>query len=316
MKRLVMLLVLLLPSVSRGSDYVLASDGYYWLDSVAYTRTYVNGHSYYSGGRCYWSPGYYSYSKVVINKPATNPNDWRQEIAKAARERLEHQNFLESLKFAGLDAPRTAVNYGVGGYGSLQIGNYGVSGNTIYGTQQSLISLSDVYNSGDLATFYQQASRLAENAQSLAGQANLSFSDRLAQYQAGQAKVAEIVALGQLLQSMRTQSATKTEAKLEFKFNKDGKLEVLPEPKVEDGDVFKKWNTSAQRCSNCHFGVRENIKGGFDISTFPRMTRDQQMAVIGRLMLPKSDPKHMPKDGTPLSAAELKFWLDMVANKE
>lgn len=309
-----MLVLLMLASFVRANGYVLQSDGYYYNAGVAYSRSYVAGYYYYSGGCKYWQPGYYNYSAVQVVKPAANPNDWRQEIAKAARERLEHQNFLESLRFAGLDA-KPGLASGYNAYGSLQIGNYGVSGSTLYG--YSLSTLADLYGKDDIAALFQQAARLTENAQGLAGQANQGFNERLGQESASRARVAEIVALGQLLGQMR---ASKTEAKLEFKIGPDGKPELLPPP--QEGDVFKRWNAQAQQCAQCHFGAdKANLKAGFDISTWPGLPSEKKMEYTIKHLLTKDPAKMMPrtadnKPGTPIPEKDvLDLWL-RVGNKQ
>lgn len=308
-------LLLAVPVSSRADDYVQGADGFFYLNGVAYTRTFVNGYYYIERGCRYWYPGSYSYTKVV-KTAATNPNDWRQEIAKAARERLEHQNFLESLRFAGLNAP--AQPNVLGGYGSSHsIGTYGAQGNTVYG--YSLNSIADLYGSTDLNALYLQAARLVQGAQSLAGQGSADFAGLVNAEGANRARVAEIIAKGQAaekaLQALNG-PPVKVEQKTQFTFRigADGKPVIeesdpVVAPRV---DVFKTWNGQAQVCAQCHFGDKAALKGGFDISSWPSLPMSKKLEYVQTRLLSKDPAKIMPPPGKGPSLKEsdvIDYWL-------
>lgn len=309
----------------NAADFQLASDGYYYSAGIPHTRSWVNGYYYIQNGCRYWQPGYWDYAKVEVTiKPAANPNDWRTEIAKATKERLEHQNFLESLKFAGLDAPATAYRgLSLHGYGSVQLGQYGVNGNTLYG--YSLQSLSDVYGSSDfLGVGLQQYNRSLDKLGDLHGQSLAGLGQLLSSEGANRAKVADIIAVGQLLQTLR-QSDKPAASKSEFHFRvgPDGKAEVIPAPDTSvKPDVYKAWQAQAQdQCASCHFGARESLKGGFDIASWPGLPVAKKMELASKHLLTKNPADLMPRDkdnkpGKPLKESDvLDLWLKVSNNK-
>lgn len=287
----------------HADDHVQGSDGFFYLNGVAHSRTFVAGHYYYSNGCRYWSPGYYNYVRV---EKAAAPADWRAKLLDIKKEQVEQQNYLDSLKFLGLDSP--SYNR-LSGYGSLQIGNYGANGSTVYG--YSLASLADIYGKEDLAALFQQAARLTENAQSLAGQAHTGFDARMAQRLSGAENVAKVLAATELLKSL--QSGNQASAKFEFRVDQ-GKAELLPEPK--GGSVFERWNAQAQQCAACHFGAgKADLKGGFDISTWPGLSTEKKMEYAIKYLLTKDETKRMPRtaDGKPGPAIKeedvIALWL-------
>lgn len=318
MKRLCLFALLFIPSLSTASEYVLGTDGLYYWEGVPYSRTFVAGYYAVDHRGCRtWVPGYYSYAKVVVAaKAATNPNDWRQQLLKIKQEQVEHQNYLDSLRFLGLDAPQKQIT-SLYGQASVQVGNYGVNGTTIYG----LSSLNDVYGSDFLGIGLQQYNRGLDRVQDLHGSALAGLGQLLSTEGANRARVAEIVAVGQLLQSLRQEGKLEAKSEFKFKLTPEGKAELIPvEPKQ---DVFKEWNKQAnEKCASCHFGDRASLKGGFDISTWPGLPASKKMDIAVKYLLTTDQTKIMPrtsdgKPGTPISERDvMDIWMRVTSNKQ
>ncbi len=340
MKKLTIILaVLVLAGQACATDYQY-SGGYYWNGNYAYNRVLVQQPGYYYGG-CYY-PGsaqyQYNYSHTyqapaqTYTAPAAT--DWRTELLKVASKRdayeqklrasmIEHQQYMEAVKALGLPQyaaplymPGAGAAYNL--QGSLQLSTAGVNGNTVYGYSYS--NLRDLYGSGDLATLYQQAARLAENSQKLSGQATGDFSALIGQEGQNRAKVAEILAKGQAIQEMlRAMEGTKGAETKTFTFKlttgADGKvqMEKVPEPGVAPEASRKAWEQSAiNNCVACHAGGKK--EGKFDVTQYPAMSPEEKRGVIARLVT-MDETKRMPraeggKAGKPLSQAELKLWLE------
>lgn len=200
------------------------------------------------------------------------------------------------------------------------MGNYGASGNTLYGFKAS----ADLYGSTDLNSLYQQASRLALHGQDLGGQATQGFQALASQAGANAAAVAEIQSKGQALlgaiqaagQAIRPEPrGTGTVTTYSYGTAKSapvgtpasGKPGVgLPAPEAPGVDLEKQYVALVEaKCAACHVG--DKAKGKFDLN---KMTPEQRLTAIDRIT--SEDPKLlMPRDaadetkpGTPLTAGE------------
>lgn len=334
--------------VNSDGYWVYPGNHYYWKGNDAYARVQVAG--YYSYGH-YYPPTYryqfsHTYRTPAYTAPATPEVGWRTKLLDiaAARDKaeakirfsaFEQQYYLEALNALGLKGnfhwngygqspPYPLYHYGAYGpaYGNLQLSTAGAQGQTVYG--YSYNSIASLYGDANLNTLFQQAGRLTENAQKLAGQATTDFSALVGQEGGNRAKIAEILAKGQavreFLQAIQG-SASKTETRImSFKVGPDGnggiKAEKVDPPQIQPmppvdggngGDTRAAWQAHASaKCGSCHSGKR--IEGGFEWRNYPAMSVEQKLVVVGRLL--HTDPgKRMPKDGPPLTVEEKRLWL-------
>lgn len=334
-----LLVLMFVVGVAPATDYVYR-DGYYWYSGRAYTRTLYQYPGYWSYGVYYPGAYYYQYYEVpVVTKTETrvtyNDPGWRTKLLELAAQRdkfegeirkgaHEQQYFMEAVQGLGLQGNFRWNGYGAaapysyggyGGYGSGYIQSYGASGSTKYGYTYN--SLSQLYGDGDLSQLYQAANQLAQNAQRLGGDATAGFSALAGQEGANRARVAEIIAKGQMaqqiLQALDAGPVTETRG-FSFKFNQKGVLERAEtgvDPKVK-GDLAERWKALAEsRCAACHTGA--NKKGGFDVSVYPTMPPEEKQKVWLRLVS-EDEKRVMPRDadghaGKRLTADEFRLWV-------
>lgn len=303
-------------------------DSYYWRGNDAYTRSLVTQPGYYQNGYYYAPQSYYQYSYHHTYKEAALPKytdpDWRSKLldlaaardkaeAKIRQNAFEQQYFREAVEALGLQG-----NFRWNGYGQAPPyadSGYGQStysgGSTVYG--YSVSKITDLYGDASLSVLYQQASRLAENAQRMGAQATTEFQGLVTQEGTNRARVAEILARGQAAQEA-LRAAEGSSARI---VEKSSSVKVVPKgqvpfmPPVTDA-MPPEWAPHAQeQCGSCHMGAEK--KGGFDLSDFPTMSAEQRLSVVARLIT--SDPaKMMPRstDGGPghrLTAEQLRLWI-------
>lgn len=317
---ILLVMLLLAPNPLSGTEYTLHSDGYYYSSGVPYSRTWVGGYYYWHGGYRYYQDGYYQYTPVKIVEKTTEklvPLDWRTKLLELRKEQIEQQNYVDSIKFLGLENPyKYPLPLGVYGHSVSVIGTYGVQGSTFYGVQPSLNSLTDLYGTADPNVNWQQLARILEGTQSLLGQGTKDFGDLLGRDTDNRARIAEIVAKGQALDRVLRDSP-KTETKqFNFKIGQDGKiekntLELLPSPK---GDIYQRWSAQAQGCANCHFGDKKS--GGFDIASWPGLPKAKKLEYAANRLLTNDPDKLMTptktasNPGQPIPEADvLSLWL-------
>lgn len=343
--------------VNTDGYYVYTGDSYYWNGNNAYTRYWVSTPGYYCGS--YYPSGYYRYTyhhahvasvyTTPVYSPTVNYTDpgWRSKLLDiaAARDKAEAQirknafeqaYFKEAVQTLGLTGNFRWDSYGVsppysyspipsvpyGSYGSLQYSSAGVNGSTLYG--QTYNSIASVYGDANLSQLYQQANRLAENAQKLSGQAVSDFGSLVGNEGQNRAKIAEILARSQaaaeFLKSLEAPSGKVETKTFTFKVvpGADGKMQIqkMEQPQVPimpnvNEDVGKLWEQSATKCLTCHSGVRKD--GGFDVTQYRTLSPQQKMVVIGRLTT-KDASKRMPRtaDGKafdPMPDNELDLWF-------
>ncbi len=334
----------LLPTAAEATGYrtvdgyrLYDTSPYYWYGNYAHTRVAYTTPGYYSYG--YYYPGTtsyrYVYSHTYYPQTAAATITYQTPNAQSAliqlkRDLIAQQNFNDSVKVLGLQGHPSIGNplYSTyGGYsGSLTLSTAGTQGSTVYGyngAQQPAPNL-------DLNVLFQQATRLAENTQKLTGQATGDLTAAVAQAAAGQARVAEIEAKGRALaliqHSLNGTVTTKSSANLQFKSEppapppNGGPKEDQPPPPMPAAEkefpakaqAQGGWAASAQKCVACHGAAL--AEGGFRVTDYATMSRDQKLAVIGRLLSPV-EAKRMPRDasggpGPKLDGAEIVEWLN------
>lgn len=315
MRLIISTLALLLFAATAKADYIQGPDGYWYSNGHAFTRTWVSGSHYVSCGRLYQTAGYYTYTPVVVaapvaTVPAYTPN-WKSDLIKFLEVREDRIAYENSLRAIGLSVP--------GGYAqpnSALYGTFGVNTSTVYGHQpQSLAQYANPF-APNLDQYFLQAFQLAQGAQEATTAANQQFNgslqltaDRAAQIAGINARRDAVIAFSKMLDG--PPSATSSSSIFKIEGGKISPAETLPPPKDAAGTLQQRWNLSAQRCATCHFGTK--LEGGFDVSLFPKMAPDKQIAVVARMVLPKGDSKFMPKGGEPIPSAEISAWFEVMS---
>ncbi len=303
----------------------------------------------HAGGRCGVCNYSYIpsvYSAPVYSAPAVRyaplkvntvypPVGWRESLLQLAKQRdafegkrrlvIEDQRaYIEAIQALGLTGNFNWGGYGAFNYGngiaqSYQLGSYGQSGGSVYGYQ----TIASQYGAMDINALYQAGARLTQNAQGLAGQGHSDFLDLLRLTGNNQARVAEILAKGQVavaaLQAAPNAAPSQHVETRIFKFRSGPNgLVPLPEdtPAVpQQGQATANLNAfatlAAQRCASCHSG--KDARAGFQVGAYPNMSREDKMRVWHRITHP--DPaKRMPqgadgKPGVPLTPEEITIFL-------
>jgi hypothetical protein len=222
-------------------------DGLFYKGDVPYSReyyTYVKqvpctaysygGYGGYATPYTYYQPKTYydwRYTRVYPQSKAEVPTygkGWQSQLLGIAANRdkvegnlrtaaLDHNAYLTAVRALGLEG-----NFKWLGYGTPPAYPYAAphapyaaapQGQTVYG--YSFANVKDLYGENNLSTLYQQAARLTQNAQTLAGQGHTDFSDLVAKEGGNRARVAEILAKGQsavaALQAANPQASQHTE---------------------------------------------------------------------------------------------------------
>ena len=342
------------PSYQSYTPSYSYNQGYGYSNNASHNTPGVN---YYDGSYHYHNAGYYQGTWYPAGNYAWQggkwvaqgggsyqgapPKDWKSDLVGMAKQRDENAAYLQALKAIGVEAPFPVPGGGAspqltpggatGGYGygsNLNLNSYGTNGSTLYGYTYSAVK--DLYGDNNLGLLYQQAARLTQNAQTLAGQATTDFSDLVGREGGSRARVAEILAKAQAaqmaLQAANAQPSQQVEQRtFTFRLEQgaDGQLNVVPQPPVappgpgvapnaqapvvppaQNGDAFQR--LAVTKCASCHSGADK--KGGFDISSYPGMDNKSKMKVWGRLL--HSDPtKRMPQGAEPLTPAEVQLFL-------
>lgn len=332
--RLAFALLLFAAPVYADHGYTWNGQHWQYSDGSLWNRTWVPGSTYTYCGRCYSTAGYYSYSYAGVYKApvAASYDDDAAIIAKAVAARdairsriteseYRHQRLLQSIKAANLTdglGPLPGLAYNGTTYtGSALYGTFGVNTSTIYGYQPSVAQYISPFNV-NLDQYFLAAAQLAQGSTDAAREANQQFNISINNAAAASERLSTIaarrdavVAFARLLDG----PPVATNTQYQFTVGPGGKIsaqpqEVGPAPRDAKG-LQERWNQSAQKCAACHFGTK--LEGGFDVSTFPAMNADQSAKVLARLLMPKANPKHMPKDGDPLSPEEFGDWAKVAA---
>lgn len=174
-------------------------------------------------------------------------------------------------------------------------------GQTVYG----LSTLSQVYGATDLGTLYQQAIRLASDANGYAAQANSGATGLIAQASANQTRIAEIVAKGESVQRAFAAAAPANSATVVTDgFQAQSSASVANVAPLNTGLL----ESAVRKCQACHAeGTAQQLGGGAVLPAFSAMTDEQKNVMAFRLST--NDAKlRMPKNGT-LTDGELKAVL-------
>ena len=301
----------------NGSFYQheFLSNGAYWTwNGGNYTRQWYPPVNTLSGYGCYTTtPGYYLYTPVQTLNYDSSDATIEKAIAardavknKIVADTIKHQQFIEKIKTAHLDEGigysgfNGAYNQG---YNAL-VGTFGINSSAIYG-----------YNQASLA---QVTNPFAINLD----QALLTYGQLVQGHNDNNAVVFK--SFGDTVNLAVTKSAdisginARKDAILQFARTLDGPPTVTtstgtftPRTVSLNESLNDRWNRSANTsCVQCHTG--NNIKGNFDVSTFPTASADIRKKVLARLEKPATDPEHMPPKGN-LSLDEYRAWVEVAS---
>lgn len=179
-------------------------------------------------------------------------------------------------------------------------------GSTIYGYSD----LAESYNQVDMSLLYNQAARLTDQAQQLAGQASSDFSALIESESQSRAEVAKIIAQGQAareaLNAAKPSASKKETLRQRFSFQvtqkQNGELKL---ERLDGNQSFELASPSAaadnvsdllkSKCVSCHNS--ENTQGGLNL--LGPVTEEQQKAILERVTTDNLDLR-MPRnpDGT------------------
>lgn len=297
--------------------FVSSAEASGWVWRSVGNGRFVRAHV--ASGECdgYWyqrnSHGQYVKQGAIEGKG--NTTGWRGQVLELLKTRQEQQDWLESLQLLGLEGQPAGIGYGPSGYGSSVIG-YGTQAIVPYAQQGSTVYGYSAFGTPratpDVASLFNQASRLTSQAQELAGQATTDFSTLVQQEAEGQSRVAEIVARGQVAeQLMRTLDGPTRPAEFRsFQFGAtvapDGRIDVQPLTTSQaSGASADRWLTAVdllrQSCVGCHSA--EDPKGGLDLSDVSAWT-DEQRREWGPRIQASVVSGSMPKGDASLSAED------------
>lgn len=268
--------------ITPASDYVLRSDGFYYLSDVPHTRvaTLVNGYYYWSHCCRYWQPEYYSYSYVRVNispKPPAYGPGWKEEYVKYLQALKDHEEFRAAMQAIG---PK--FDY------STSSRFLGVAGTSTYGYQQSTLSLSAPV---DANVMMQQATSLVRQAGELFGKGTQEHKELTELQLSAMNTQTQLKILGDVAVALaQNQPAVLKIANQEFKIDRD----VSGQAKIEPVNVKPEF-IMQQHCASCHGDDKTKNKSKFFASTWPQLSeQDRRDIVIGRI-LSRDDSVRMPK---------------------
>lgn len=316
--------------IAVENGYSSTGDAFWWKDGQRFTRTLITvpGGGYYSCGRYYQHANTYQWSYVlspvikqqaayVAPKVPKYGAGWREEIIGYAKHRDDQAAYFASLQALGINVNTNGLfggnNYG---FGNSNLGNYGVNGQTIYG--HTYQSVRDAYGDTNLNALYQQAGRLATNAQTIAGQAHTEHSELVSQAGNNAARIAEILAKGQsaanVLNAANAAASSRTVTTGQaFTTSTGGQVaqqQPSPMPRIEGAaDNVALAALVNNKCLRCH-GTGAEIKGGYDMRNLAAISREKRWVAFGKCVAGE-----MPEGGPQLSDDELKVLFQWSKGK-
>jgi mono/diheme cytochrome c family protein len=323
-------LILLLASAASASDYTF-SNGYWWKDGQAFTRSLVQ--TYDARGCIVNSYKYSLYSAPapsVLNVTHETPN-WRAKLLEIAEYRekseaklrasaIEHQEYMDALKALGLKGSH-------GGYTTTSIDAYGYSqrtapqGATVFGYNE----IADVYGNVDLGELYQSAIRLAESSNRYGAEATNgtqklidNFGDRAQGLLSQQLAIAEINAktAGVTNAARALGDAIKAESRLHVEKRTVGPQSppappqpssspILDEPTAKDS-LNDLASLVQVKCFSCHGG--KTTEAGLNLGDLTKLDEPAVAKILARIT--SANPEKRMPPGKPLSTEELRLFFE------
>jgi len=302
-------------------QYFYQTTNYYDGGYHYHNAGYFNG-QYFPAGNYRWYNGSWQAQQAYSN----GRGDWKSQLLELAqaRDQVEgeiRKNAADSLAFnQAISALGLTGNFRLEGYGqsygfaphyvnqNANLGTYGANGSTLYG--YTLNSIKDVYGSSDVNVLFQQAQRLAQNAQSLGGQATQEFQAAITQEGNNRSRVAEILAKAQAaaeaLKAAEGTGSRTTTSTTTFGVGQEqrtpGQQQSQQGPAISPDFAA----LATAKCLKCHGPDKK--EGKFDVREYTQLSTADKAKVWERIMSPDKT-KRMPKDGDPLTPEEKKIFF-------
>jgi len=209
--------------------------------------------------------------------------DWKVEVARYYAAKADHAAYLQAIGAGGLAY----------GGNSLQYGNFGFQGSTLYGYSVNQVA-NDYYGSLDLNTLFQQAARHTDNAAALHQQGMTGFSELVGQASAGASRVAEIQAIGKVIrENLNPPKKTTFQGKIDY----GTAPPVVSPPPVATGSFVEAFMPVVRAdCAACHGGPKgEKNKTNFNVEDLPKFNAEQKAIVLNRIFT-HDDKSRMPRN--------------------
>lgn len=326
---------------------------YYSYAHTAYNYVPTYAYNSYGGYSTYYSPQaytYYTYEQAPYEQPKaaapTAPAGWKTELLNLAGKRDDYLAYLNALKALGLPQPlqspypaqqqAPAPGYAPA-YNNVP---YAMNANTLYGYSYSTVK--DVYGDTNLNTLYQQAARLTQNAQSLAGQAQGDFSSLVQQEGGNRSRVAEILAKAQAaaaaLKAAEAAPGVHVESRASATVSgasgttttEGSPIEVQPgaapqqqysQPQAQQAPQAQQYGQPQarafadllqNRCASCHSGKDPAGKLTLTPETYGQMSLSDKARVVWPRLTHPDPHKRMPRGdkAQPLSPEELRMFYN------
>jgi hypothetical protein len=288
--------------------FTYGADGYFHYGNASYTRQWVSSPGYYSYGYYYPGYAYYKYTQYAVPQtystvPAYSPK-WKEEFVKYDEYIADHAAYLETLSRHGINGQTLPFLQGGPAYKygyNANLGSYGANGQTLYG--YSYQQVQQAYGGLNLNTMYQQAGRLTQGAQALAGQAHtetIGLADNIAN---NAARVSEVLAKGEAAEralraanapasSTTVTTVSGASAGATTGTGVSGGLPAGGSAPAGDVRAFVA-NIVTPACGGCHSGADPKAK--LDLTKWESMTPDVHALVLERLTS-QDEKKRMPRD--------------------
>lgn len=344
---------------TNASGYTY-QDGYWWYGDQAYRRVkYSEPYYYYScGTRCTgyrsaykYEPVYLQKEKVVVTKEdlANGSEDgWRGKLleiagnrdkweAKARQSAQEHNEFLESVKFLGMQGNFHWNGYGYEmsyaqnpyayeGYGQKEVfQQYGqfpaAQGQTVYGYNE----IADIYANVDLGQLYDSVLRLREQSYGYESKATSETHALVGDLASKMAEIKEIEAKGRAASAALKASEAKDRTTLLREFwsaypSASGTTSTTTRRSQSTSSVTVGGMAGgggqalalvervvANKCISCH--TSGGAQGGLNLDDLTALTPEQSTKILDRIVSPDENAR-MPlaqdrSPGEPLSREEI-----------
>lgn len=325
-------IVMLAGAMTYAGDYTYnSSNGYYWKDGQAFTRTRVK--TWVWRGNCRYAQWTYQWDKVGgVYSLNSQTEGWRSKMLEIAATHKkyqdqmaasanEHQEFLETAKELGITGIVNNYNNfqpqyanaggqygGGGGYGGQGGEQYAMNymptaqGATLFGYRE----VADIYGNVNLGELYSRALRLREQSAGYESLANKDTTQMLDNLGARAAAIEEMRTKADLITKLAESIKAESTARVvrEYYTIATQKAEKVIKAKVDIGTQLMSIMTN--KCVKCHNATKQN--GGLRLDDLSFVTDAQTKSIIARI--DHVDPlERMPLEdidtpGIPLSADE------------
>lgn len=330
-----------------SADYSYRN-GYWWSGGQAFTRQKVYINPYTSCGRTYYANYYWKYTPVAgvtqgsagynSGSVSSSEDNWRARLLDIAKQRdqyeykartsaLEHNEFLEALDALGMKgnfgplqnygyAPGYAHitrNYsdvaGFQNYAQGYVQQAGAQGSTVYGYSAA----ADIYGDVDLGALYQAALRLAEQSNDYGAQATTNAQALVKQEGHNQARVAEILARGQVASQLMESTRPGPEAHIQLNGNKSSVSAGGGSSGSGSGGPSIQSNTApldlgtviTQKCLKCHGG--DKVEGNLNFTDLSKIDGAMGREILARIISTDAETRMPPTE--PLAPEEIMLFF-------